>query len=123
MACNLQTYGELVRQLRATENLLLYYDNRRLRLQVAIAEVCNVATLSAVAEPPPISQANTVAGMVKQTIAGMNGKLIKSEDVARQVAEARPDKAGNIRRNVAEALRLLVSEGKLRRVKGGWQHW
>ena len=112
-----KTIEQLTRDIAAFRNMILYYENRIIRKETAIAEI--IASMQCGEDFEPVSVNATVDAersvieMVKLTVEGMNGETLKPQEFLDRCVKRFPSQAERLERGIHLAVFRLKETGLL----------
>lgn len=123
---SLPTLLQLYEDIRHMENLVLYYQCKIQRKQVAVQEIITGMEIR-VKQPEQKPEhdhtdesSGSVVDMVESTLPLLDGKIIWFSQLKEEAIKKYPDQDGKIRRGIYNAVTKLVDGKKLFRVPGGF---
>jgi len=110
-----RTISELFEDINRMESTILYFQNRILRKQIAIAEIMESQQVrhDDEARIKPGFKSLTVRTMVEQVLPDMNGKPFHYDELKRKCSDRFPSQVERIERGVVPACHALFKSGAL----------
>lgn len=127
-----ETLQELLSDIRQMRDLIIYFENKILRKQVAIEEILsksadeNEPSEEPATEPPkvestvPVRVNPTVIQMIKEVLPQFNKGIFWYTDVLKLCCEKYPESTARIKRGIYTAFRELLNRGTIKRCPEGF---